>query len=308
MSRLPRSRDSQLASSGPVPEAGSAPSHEPPPQPAWRHLYPYGHQDATESAGTIAAPLLAGFSVTLIAQLVSSGDKIRWADLAFFLLTGAVVMLLAAVQCSFWARQYVATPSDLEAWWPDLNHPVRWKQVRSEQWAHERVYQLWALRFRLTYRGGILFLLAAVPVLLVPEGSIGIFRGMAIALAVIGFFGEVIWVAAGWLLAWQERKFNEDGPISPGIERFDAELQKLQELEERRRRIFVQRPRFSLSQKLMLRVLRLSSALLPTPLLAEPPGEVEPPEVLRARKYGSAPDPPPHAERITPSSDQDAVE
>lgn len=83
-------------------------------RPTWKHPRPYGTPAATESASTIAAPLLAGFSITLIAQVIDSRDSVRWPDVVFILLAGASVAMLAAVQSGFWARQYYVRPEELE--------------------------------------------------------------------------------------------------------------------------------------------------------------------------------------------------
>jgi hypothetical protein len=48
--------------------------------------------------GTVVAPLLAGFSITLLGLVVVNGRYLRWPDLALLLLAGASVLLLSVVQ------------------------------------------------------------------------------------------------------------------------------------------------------------------------------------------------------------------
>lgn len=175
-------------------------------RPTWKHPRPYGAPAATDSASTIAAPLLAGFSITLIAQVIDSRDSVRWPDVVFILLAGASVAMLAAVQSGFWARQYYVRPEELEDWWPDIGNPRRWANVRQDQWAHARLHELWCRRFRRAYRLGILLLLAGLGFALVPSASGGDFgwpRALAIGVVGAGFLGELLWIGASRMLHFE---------------------------------------------------------------------------------------------------------
>jgi hypothetical protein len=68
-----------------------------------------------KSVGTVAAPLLAGFSFTAVISLSVDADKFRFAGLAILSLTIAVITLIAAVQCSKYAGKK-GHPS----WWLGL--------------------------------------------------------------------------------------------------------------------------------------------------------------------------------------------
>jgi hypothetical protein len=157
----------------------------------------------------VAAPLLAGFSITLITQVIGSAEDLRLPNLALLILTGATLALLAAVQISFVARQFAVTPAELEMWWPDLNDHARWEQVRREQWGHDRLHRSWARRFHVTYRTGILLLLAAVPVVLIPAPAGAAYdlpRAPAVILAVCALVAELVWICSEWLVDWQQRR------------------------------------------------------------------------------------------------------
>jgi hypothetical protein len=57
-----------------------------------------------ESVGNVAAPLLAGFGFTAVVVVGEDPGKFRWADATILSLTLSVVTLIAAVQCSKYAR------------------------------------------------------------------------------------------------------------------------------------------------------------------------------------------------------------
>src|SRR4051794_33061046 len=93
--------------------------------PTWQPPSPYGYPAAVDSAGTIAAPLFAGFAVTLIGQILVQPDALRWINTALAFLCLAVVLMGAAVQFAFLARSVRVDPGELEAWWPDHDEQPR---------------------------------------------------------------------------------------------------------------------------------------------------------------------------------------
>jgi hypothetical protein len=158
---------------------------------------PYGFAAAIDGVGTIASPLLAGISAALVVLVISSAPDFDWGDVAIFFLTGATLSLLAAVQCAFWARQYSVTPSELQEWWgPALQDAKRLEAVQDEQEALSKTYGKWSKRVRRYYNLGLLLLLIAIPVLLVPSGGLekaSDGRLMGFALAVIALMAELFW-------------------------------------------------------------------------------------------------------------------
>jgi hypothetical protein len=162
----------------------------------WVAPWPVGYPAAMESAGSVAAPLLAGFSFALVGLIVPEGKGIRWPGVALAFLVAAGLLFIAAVQCGFWARQWTVAPSELEEWWPDDPE----ERKHAEQRAHAQGFATWAGRLRLTYRTGILFLLVGIAMTLVPPGGIGVARWFAIAIAFAGVALELLWIVSGWLL------------------------------------------------------------------------------------------------------------
>jgi hypothetical protein len=64
---------------------------------------PYGHADSIVAMSSVAAPLLAGFSITCVTLAVQWYERFRCLGLR--LLSVASVVLLMAVQYGFWARR-----------------------------------------------------------------------------------------------------------------------------------------------------------------------------------------------------------
>jgi hypothetical protein len=143
--------------------------------PAWVAPARYGYAEALQSAGLVVAPLLAGFTITLLGLLVNtSSTGIRHRDLALLILIAAIGALLAAIQFAYEARQFAVTPTEIQAWWPglsdveDAGEVDTWWDLRAEQHAHHNMYLLWAKRFRASYHLGIMLLLLGLVVILIP--------------------------------------------------------------------------------------------------------------------------------------------
>jgi hypothetical protein len=83
---------------------------------------PYGHApscpyrriaaDAADAMTGVAAPLLAGFTISLIGFVVASPERARWPGLSLLLLTLSALTLLLCVQAGFWARRYRPDPDN----------------------------------------------------------------------------------------------------------------------------------------------------------------------------------------------------
>jgi hypothetical protein len=67
--------------------------------------------DAVDSATGVAAPLLGGFTLTLIGLIVSGPEDFRWPGWTLLLLTLAVLLFVACVQAGFWARRRRPEPA-----------------------------------------------------------------------------------------------------------------------------------------------------------------------------------------------------
>jgi nitrate reductase gamma subunit len=175
-----------------------------PQRPIWQRPAPYGAPESVQSSGTIAAPLLAGFTITLMGVVVDvSNDGIRHRDTALLILMAAVTSLLAAIQCAYSARRYMVLPDELTSWWPgalEEGHESTLRQAQNEQLAHRLLHELWARRFRLTYHAGIVLILVGLAVVLIPpepkRGDVTAIRWLAVCLAAAAAAGELIWIGA----------------------------------------------------------------------------------------------------------------
>jgi hypothetical protein len=159
----------------------------------------------------VAAPFLAGFSLTLLGLLIPQSDTFRLGDLALILLAAAAVCFIATVQCTFWARQYVVTPQEIEMWRPA--YPAE-RRIALQR-LHKCAFDIWSARSVWCYRAGILFVMAGVAVALVPEGSVGLGRWLAILVLALGFVGELLWIVAGLVLVGSPNFVYDDRPDAP---------------------------------------------------------------------------------------------
>jgi hypothetical protein len=150
--------------------------------------------------GTIAAPLLAGFSLAAFVQVFAlSVRDVRYRDATALLLLLAAVFLVMAVQATFWARQWQVTPDELREWW-DINERYRLEMMENEQKKHMKEFKKWSRRARIAYNVGLLWLLAGLTVLAIPPATENPpARWAAVGVGAIAFVVELGWVTASFL-------------------------------------------------------------------------------------------------------------
>jgi hypothetical protein len=164
---------------------------------AWEKPGPLGHPEAIQTAGTVAAPLLAGFSLTMVTVLLPTISKTsrsfgRWPDLSLGLLLFAAILLIMAVQFAMHARSYQVTPDELMSWWGRPGGRPS-KSMLWNQKVHAGRNRFWARLTQWAYNIGILFLLAALPVTLLPPGHIQAGRWIVASITALGFIFEFVW-------------------------------------------------------------------------------------------------------------------
>lgn len=132
------------------------------------------------SVGTVALPLLAGFSITAVVVVSEDPTNFRWPGATVLVLALAALALIVAVQCAYHAHVYLSKRD------PDHRKGVTW-----------------AKRTRWFYDAGLLALLAGLALIVAPRGGTGIqgtFRWIAAALACLACLGEAIWLVVDpWL-------------------------------------------------------------------------------------------------------------
>lgn len=170
--------------------------------PYWDTPHLYGEAEALNSMGTIAAPLLGGFSLAAMVQTITiNTGETRWPDAALLLFMLAAVLFVTSVQAMFWAREYQTNPQEIKDWWPDAADPKRLKKLRDEQKWHAKGFRMWANRARAIYSAALLCLLAALTLLAVPAQSHAqapILRWLAVAVGGTAFVAETIWITGSF--------------------------------------------------------------------------------------------------------------
>lgn len=154
----------------------------------------FGAAAAVQNVGTVAAPLLAGFSFTLLTFVVQDPARFAMPDWTLLLLVGAGIAMIFAVQFGAWARQHESRPGDYREWWKDAD---RDPALAEEQRKSALEHALWARRTRNMYNLGVLLLLGAVALLLWPPNDsvdLGSPRGWAFVVAALGLLGELSWL------------------------------------------------------------------------------------------------------------------
>lgn len=163
-----------------------------PPWPAPGHL---GSRPALELVTSIAAPLLAGFSLTLCAAVVTDAQQLRWPGPTLIAGVSAVILLITAVQLGAWARQHNVTPADFQTWFEDTDSERNY--YLGELGRENKSYRRYARLARATYGIGVVMLLAALAIAVAPppEADQDTARMIAAAMAALAAASETCWVA-----------------------------------------------------------------------------------------------------------------
>ena len=163
----------------------------------------YGEAEALNVMGTIAAPLLGGFSLaSMVLTVTITTSETRWPDAALLLFMLAAVLFVGTLQFMFVARRYQASPSDLKAWWPDAEQPQRMKKLQNEQKWHARGFRRWSRRALVLYRTALLCLQAALTMLAVPavsHGQVSVLRWSAVAVGGAAFTAQAVWIIGNFI-------------------------------------------------------------------------------------------------------------
>jgi hypothetical protein len=185
-------------SSGPRPAEDENKGHQPS---LWMRLVPLGYGIGLTSFATIAAPLLAGFSLTTIVALSGSADdRGTRGDIAIAAFSVTTTLMLFAMQAGIAASERDIPPDQRAAQFPEARHRLRWmEKLRADQWRDQALaFRLYA-RCRWTYNLGIISFLGGLIALLIPApGKWGdphtglIFRIAALAVTAIALLIEIV--------------------------------------------------------------------------------------------------------------------
>lgn len=170
--------------------------------PKWRKPAPLGYGSAMDSVSSVAAPLLAGFSLASVIVVSDDAMNFRWPGAAILALAIAAVVLIGCVQCGYNARQYLWSGAEVSDWWPEMKVDTELEMLlRDEQTEAFHRWEAWVRWARLTYNFGILALLAGLGLGLAPQRNRGFqnnLRWVAVSMAFAACAGEAIWIGIGY--------------------------------------------------------------------------------------------------------------
>jgi hypothetical protein len=149
----------------------------------------------TDQLFTVAAPVLAGFSLTLLGVLISptSPDLVRWRDVAILLITVAAVLYLGSIRYAIRGSDLRITREDANATWHTRTKQATGFEAYTA--THDRLIDV----SRLLFAVGTITLGAGLTVLLVPNqplGQISVARLLAIVGAGLSTLGQTIQMVA----------------------------------------------------------------------------------------------------------------
>jgi hypothetical protein len=167
----------------------------------WRKPAPLGYGSALDAVTNVAAPLLAGFNITVIATVAAASDRFRWPGFTTLILIISAMLLVASLQFGFHARQHLYSAADVADWWTpeDLEVQGRTDRLQREQHVHYARWERSSLRARIAYNAGIVTLAVGIALVLSPPYTVhrteAGFRWAAAALAFAGAIAELVWGA-----------------------------------------------------------------------------------------------------------------
>jgi hypothetical protein len=174
---------------------------EKPPPPAgirWASPGEFGQPAATDARSGVATPLLAGFSIALLAAISQSPASFRWPGAAIFLLVLTVGLFMISLQIGFRSRSKLYSRDEALSWGRinDLP-PEEDEALRAEvQGRHIRMWRRAQRAVHLSYNAGIAVLGLALSLTAAPPASSPeqLWRWLAFALALILTAMEIGWI------------------------------------------------------------------------------------------------------------------
>jgi Trypsin-co-occurring domain 2 len=164
-------------------------------EPRWYAPTPLGRGKAIEGMAGIAAPLLAGFSITLIGVIAGDPSHFRWPGAALAMLVITSSLLIGTVQCGFRARQFLYSAGDWRDWRPDLYGPHR-DSLAGQQEEEYLQWQSWERRAGWAYNIAICSLAVSLALTVAPAtgNSEAGLRWAAFAAALLAAYIEYVWI------------------------------------------------------------------------------------------------------------------
>ena len=137
----------------------------------WKRPANVGRAEEVKGFGGVVSPLVAGFSLAAIAQVVSSNTPPPRADWAIVAFTVTAAALLLAVQFSFLFVRHSATPEERLIWHPEARvHRATLERERIKQAKDHQIAQTYYARATICFNVGIVGFFAGLVMLVVPDG------------------------------------------------------------------------------------------------------------------------------------------
>jgi hypothetical protein len=176
---------------------------------SWQFRDPLGSVDANRAMGTVAAPLLTGFSLTTIVVLLTTGSMPEL-DWAIMILTATAVMFVLCMQFTYMGLMYAASPSERVDWMPRVPGSEPGKAAYAEaarvQAEDFELQERYFGRAGTLYNFAVLGYTAALGLTLVPRTWTAP-RGITLGIIAAAFGLEAVWTVSAmfgrrvqWLL------------------------------------------------------------------------------------------------------------
>lgn len=163
----------------------------------------------------IAAPLLAGFSLTLLGVIASIPDSFRWPGTVITVLVIVVILLVACIQFGFRARSYLYSAADVRDWRPDfIAEPARKEALKTDQRTDFEQWEAWDRRAGRAYNLAICVLAIGIALAVAPPPGVSEpgLRWLAVAIALAAGAAEATWIFGGSVATGVRRANALRGP------------------------------------------------------------------------------------------------
>jgi hypothetical protein len=170
---------------------------------------PYGYEAAMKDAFFIAAPLFTAASLSLAGVVAGADKAFRVPGLTLLMLVASSLVLVAAIQINYYARQFVFTVKDLHehlghfSAWEDLGERERTREfVHMREMARDR-YRKYARYSAYCFTVGVLLLGVGVGFALAPPdgGKQFVWRWIASVMVFAATVAEGVWI---WFLIFKD--------------------------------------------------------------------------------------------------------
>jgi hypothetical protein len=176
----------------------------------WKPPPNVGRSEEVRGFGGVVATLLAGFSLTAVAQLVTADRQPPLAEVAVVTFTSASVLLLLSVQSAFLMLRHDASPEERLAWHPEARvdrerlHAERRRQAKDAVVSDAYYGRAWFF-----FNWGLILFFLGLCCMVVPD-EWSVWWIVAAAVAAGGLLVEARWAWQGRGLAWIARPPDPD--------------------------------------------------------------------------------------------------